>query len=120
MTTAPATTSTHLLYVVSSIYKEGSDGDNQGGNWFWLLPGTTLEAATAAYRAEAQAMTGMNSRIVLVQVEVPADLTGEDVTEFVDAMLWDIETGGLVPLERTIHQDPINPHGFYESTGEVA
>lgn len=79
--------------VVSWVYW---NGDEQGGGGFnWYPPETPYETLLDAFRTEAAAWAGYPHRVRLVYVpDVPAYLTGTDLTDYLDAeRLDDMETG---------------------------
>lgn len=63
---------------VLSWHAEGFGGFN------WYPPETSAEVLAACYAEEVEAQEGETATVRLVMLEVPADLTGQELTNWID------------------------------------
>lgn len=72
---------TRTVFVVSFVYW---NGDDQGGGGFWWYP--ELEPALEGFAKEKAEWCTFSSRVRLVRIaDVPAELTVDEVTSWLDA-----------------------------------
>ena len=94
-------TDTKSLYVVSS-YTVAAENEIGSGGFFWLKEDTTYDAAIASYYNEVNAFKGCDAVIRLVRLNgIPAALTGDHITQYIDAVRSDEVEFTLVPLATT-------------------
>lgn len=79
--TATLAAPTRTVYVVSWVYW---NGDEQGGGGFDWYPARHEAAAFEAFDREKAAWDGSPARIRLLRMDVPADLDGEALTNWLD------------------------------------
>lgn len=69
------------VHVVSWVYWNGDEQGGGGFNWFWPQ---FEDAALKAFDKEVAAWQGAVARVRLVDVEVPDDMSAEQITEYID------------------------------------
>lgn len=74
---------TKEVFVVSFVY--WLPNGEQGGGGFWWLPSyTPFTTAEQAFLKEAEVWKDTTARVRLVKMEVPINLYGEDLTDWID------------------------------------
>lgn len=95
------TKTTKSLYVISSYTVAGEDEIGSGG-FAWLPENTTFSTALAHYYNEVEVWKGGDVVVRLVRLnDVPADLDGADLTDYIDAERLDEIERNIVPLATT-------------------
>jgi hypothetical protein len=80
------------IYVISWHYSNDGWTDGSGGGGFdWYPPDTTREAVNPRFAEEVKAWRGVDAVIRLVQVDAPDELTGQVLTDWIDAQIDDLE-----------------------------